>query len=186
MPKRKLTVKKHRLSDRKLEDLRAYIATGAPWQKGGIHSVEGCWDVFGLVRGSFYDFGLKFCRQHDRDSQRELWELLRDDILREHIAREPGTRPEAWWRHDAPELRPVVGLERRILGDETDRLPAGENPNLPEWAKGKTYFGRPSIADGFCYETQDEYLKRLNLLTPFELAAPKGVTDAILSNFPRL
>ena len=165
MPKRKLTAKKHRLSDQKLESLRAYIASGAPWQKGSDKSVEGCWDVYGLVRGQFYDFALKFCRQHDVDSQREFWELLRDDILREHIAREPGTRPEAWWQHDAPEPRQVVGLDPDIMGDETDRLPAGENPNLPQWAKGKTYFGAPSICDGFLYEGQAEYLERLGLLT---------------------
>lgn len=168
MPKRKLTARKHRLSDQKLANLQEIIASGAPWQKGSGHRGEGSWDIFGLVRGHFYDFGLKFCREHEPDTHRALWELLRDDILREHIAREPGTRPAAWWLFDAPELRQVVGLDRAIVGDETDRLPAGEDPNLPEWARGKTYFGRPSIIDGFEYESQCDFLERLSLLTDHE------------------
>lgn len=36
-----------------------------------------------------------------------------------------------------------------------DRLPAADDSNLPEWAKGKTYFGKPSVYDGDVYE--DEY-----------------------------
>ena len=167
MPKRKLTAKKHRLSDQILANLREIIASGEPWQKGSGHRGEGHWDIFGLVRGHFYDVMLKFCREHEPDTQRALWELLRDDILREHIAREPGTRPAAWWLFDAPELRQVVGLDRRIMGDETDRLPAGEDPNLPEWAR-ENLLRDARIYDGFVYEDQAEYLERLSLLTEHE------------------
>jgi hypothetical protein len=56
-------------------------------------------------------------------------------------------------------------------GDHDDgRLPADQDPNLPEWAKGKYYFGAPSVYDGFVYESQPAYLARLKLLTRDESA----------------
>ena len=48
-----------------------------------------------------------------------------------------------------------------------DRLPAADDSNLPEWAKGKTYFGKPSVYDGYVYE--DEY----RLLATITSSLPK-------------
>jgi hypothetical protein len=88
------------------------------------------------------------CHEHDEGSQRALWEELTDDIVREHLKYSPGTRPWGWRKWEAPELRRVVGREC-INPDHDDdcdgdhdhgRLPADQDPNLPEWAKGKYYF----------------------------------------------
>lgn len=51
-----------------------------------------------------------------------------------------------------------------------DRLPAADDSNLPEWAKGKTYFGKPSVYDGYVYEDEYSYLQRLDLLFAEEKA----------------
>jgi hypothetical protein len=43
----------------------------------------------------------------DRGELFEAWELLRDDLLTEWIAKWPGTRPTIWWTWDAP--RQAIG-----------------------------------------------------------------------------
>jgi hypothetical protein len=42
------------------------------------------------------------------DVLRAAWELLREELIAEHVAAEPGTRPWAWWRFDASEQRRLV------------------------------------------------------------------------------
>jgi hypothetical protein len=77
-------------------------------------------------------------------------------------------RPHAWWLYDAIELRRAIGRDQdQEDGHDDGRLPAFEDPELPEECK-KNYYGRPNIADGFIYEGEREYLHRLNLLKPIE------------------
>jgi hypothetical protein len=59
-----------------------------------------------------------------------------------------------------------------LSGDESDRLPAFEDPNLPERFK-RNYFGKPNIYDGFLYEATEDYLARFGLLMPGEKAATR-------------
>jgi hypothetical protein len=102
---------------------------------------------------------------------RAAWEELRDEIMRLHLegfgpedadvllgrdeGPQPGSRPWGWWAFDAPERRRVVaGKEHPIEGK-------------PEY-----YFGMPNPSRGLVeYESQDDYLRRLGLLTPEEEAA---------------
>jgi hypothetical protein len=130
-------------------------------------------DIDALISGHFYELTLQHCRKDDEESQRALWDELKDNIFAAHIKRSPGSRPWAWWKWEAPEMRHVVGLDCDIVGDETDRLPAFEDPNLPERFK-QNYFGKPNTYDGFLYESEFDFLKRLHSLLPDEKTAKRG------------
>lgn len=107
------------------------------------------------------------------DDARAGWEDLRDDLLARWLAMYPGTRPSAWWTFDAMERR------RRIDGkphpfDNADRLkrPAFAVGTADPWA---LHFGKPRIMatrDEFdaVYESEHDYLVRLDLLTADEAA----------------
>jgi hypothetical protein len=171
MPRRQITSMRARRADsiKAIGQLREAIAEGYPWlhQRG---EVPGFFDLLGLISGHWFGFS-DFVDENDDESCRAVWQELRHGILLEHAKRRPGTRPAAWWRYDAPELRRVVGRdidEDEENGHDDGRLPAAEDPNLPDWAKGKTYFGKPTVADGYVYESQREYLERLNLITEGE------------------
>lgn len=166
-----------------LQRLREAIATGEPWDTSNGAKPHGFWEIVGLVSGHFYDFGLKYCDADDEEGQRELWLRLRRPILSEHIRRRPGTRPWAWWKWEAPEMRRTVGLDcadpdhdddcdgsHGCNGEDDGRLPAFEDPDLPAHWK-KNYFGTPNAYDGFRYETEADYLDRLGLLTKAERRA---------------
>jgi len=60
---------------------------------------------------------------------RDLWDMVKGEILEKWIAEKPGTRPRAWWRFDGPGEVPASGevgyldrhghltaSERRALG----------------------------------------------------------------------
>ena len=94
----------------------------------------------------------------------QAWVELRGEILKRWTAEHPGRRPWAWWRFEAPGRR--------------ERVDGGEHPhdrdNFPERLK-KLSFGKPSchlISDDLAaeYESEFDFLKRHNLLTPEEIA----------------
>lgn len=98
------------------------------------------------------------------EAMRTAWEELGEDLLADFIEANPGARPWAWWMFDALEPR---------------RLLAG--PGSCYW-KTKTFdwretFGAPTAYAGHdftepsVYETELEYLTRLNLLTDAERTA---------------
>jgi hypothetical protein len=93
-------------------------------------------------------------RALDDDELAEAWGHLRDELMSEHVAAHPGTRPYGWWAFDAPEPR--------------RQLTAGPEP-LPE--RGM-YFGKPRCYRGVppegMYESETTYLARLGLLTEQE------------------
>ncbi len=84
------------------------------------------------------------------------WEELRDELLAEHIAEHPGTRPRAWWRFDAP------GPRRQI------------NPG-PETFGPADFYGKPSKYRGVppddMFEAQRADLTRHKLIGTDERAA---------------
>jgi hypothetical protein len=143
------------------------ISSGIIWTDCGLpHVCLGDGDVWALVTGSFFEFCLDFCAtEEDDETKKLLWEKLRDDIVREHIKYIPTTRPWAWWRFDSTEPRRVLGLDHdpdESNGHDSDDLPAVvEDPK-------ELYFGLPSHYDGYVYETERDYLKRLDLLTDSE------------------
>ncbi|WP_033336892.1 hypothetical protein [Thioalkalivibrio thiocyanodenitrificans] len=51
----------------------------------------------------------------DDDRMRLDWQRHRDVLLPEWIKANPGTRPYAWWKFDAPEPRPEAEAEREYL-----------------------------------------------------------------------
>lgn len=132
------------------------------------------------------EHGFDFHDVYENKQQRlEAWEIFRDEIIADWIRKPrdseheypgPGTRPWAWWEFDAPELRrrlngvhPFDNPERNEQIRELEK----ERPDSQRDAF-KLYMGLPSILmirDDFeCdYETQETYLRRLDLLMPEEI-----------------
>jgi hypothetical protein len=96
----------------------------------------------------------------------ELWHDHREEIEREWFSLQGlFSRCWAWWKFEAPEPR------RRIGGEG---IAATDTPDCPACAK-KLSFGRPTVWDAdyadeteTWFETQRDYLIRLDLLTPEE------------------
>jgi hypothetical protein len=89
MPARKTLARR---ANADLQKLREIIANGEPWtRKRG--ELGAYFDVFGLISGHFYECVLRYCHEHDEDSQRALWEELKNDIVREHLKNHPGRVP---------------------------------------------------------------------------------------------
>ena len=147
-----------------------------------FETTEGFNELRGLISGHFWFTTL--CRDDTKDGDDEetrqiLYDAVKDVLVPMHAHYRPGLRPWAWWKFDAPEPRRVVGddctnpehdddCDGNHPGD--DRLPAAEDPNLPAWAKGKLYFGTPSVYDGYLYESEYDYLAERSLLFPEEIA----------------
>lgn len=118
---------------------------------------------------------------HDQEAEAlraEAWHDLRDELLPIWIADKPFSRPDIWWKCDAPELRRCVnGVHPFERPDFISHCAECEqqHPGYTNRMK-KTWFGKPCIfgapgLDGKAeYETERDYLERHNLLTPTELA----------------
>lgn len=113
--------------------------------------------------------------EFDEPAARAAWEILREQIMADWIAQHPGQRPWAWWRFDAPERR------RRIDGiqhpfDDRIRKKKFDEMEPHFWARrhaNDLCFGVPRLTSTrdeatAKYESEAEYLRRLNLLTPAE------------------
>jgi len=97
----------------------------------------------------------------NEEHQRALWFKFRDQLIRlnweKHYSSDPsrggwGTRPAAWWDYEAPELRQLI---------------QGKYPS--ELLEHGYCFGAPRASGYGCeWESQEEYLDRLGLLTPEE------------------
>jgi hypothetical protein len=105
---------------------------------------------------------------------REAWDCLRGELLPAFIRANPGKRPFAWWACEAPERR------HRLDGIHPFDIEGEYVPNRPHWVEQawcpttpkELWFGLPSPYRGChrgTYETEYEYLARLNLLTEEEL-----------------
>ena len=110
---------------------------------------------------------------------RRLWSFYEEEIVAEHIAETPGTRPYRWWQFSAPESR------RRLRGVGTpchERLahvlclhygvPADwiMRSDVEAYVRIGTPLGVPALdpADPPMYESEAAYLDRLALLLPGE------------------
>jgi hypothetical protein len=135
-------------------------------------------------------FALRYDSQGVRS---QLWNLHRDVILAEHVKESPGTRPELWWKYDAP------------------RQPTGTFPgawydgNLPQPRERLGGIGTPayecrSVAPTFAYgipdiwvdmdeddpptfESQAAYLKRHGLLLAGEQRRADFEQEAVPSGW---
>ena len=163
-----------------------------------------------LLRGHTLVDGEGF--EDDEDARRAMWFEHRDELLAYWIQDParwkrpsgmsaidhpepggPGTRPWAWWRYEAPEMR------RPIKGTLPDRLMiAGSGKPGLVWAarpKGcddkdwreATYYGGPHYLGGdvpWVYEAESDYLARLGLLTDAERRWLRGRKPSPDENFP--
>lgn len=124
----------------------------------------GKWHRFHLTTGTSFkgrlgpDFGYR--EDFDPAAAVAAWAELREEILREHIAAHPCTRPWAWW-----ELEGDRELRRRVDGGAhpCDVLGLPSRYGLPCGAYG------PEDVDAL-YESVAAYLARLGLLTRREKA----------------
>lgn len=126
---------------------------------------------FGLFGGPAFGNDEDF----DREGAVAAWAVLRGEILAEHIAEHPCTRPWAWWHLESRELRrrvdggihPCEDASRKVwpsIDDGTGRI--------------RPYYGLPCCYSGdhggrdfeALYESVAAYLFRLNLLTKAERA----------------
>lgn len=119
-------------------------------------------------------------------AMRAAWDSVRSELLDGWITDNPGTRPFAWWRYDAPEPRQRIDGKPHPFGDPS-RLAVVANlratNDADDWlcrAACRLSFGTPTLAglgEGFAsYETQAAYLERLGLLTDGERAAMSAAT----------
>src|SRR5262245_24475643 len=96
---------------------------------------------------------------------RAAWEVLRDGLLPEFIAENPGRRPWAWWAFDAP------GPRRRIDGrphpfKNPERRKHYQRLGFSDAEANDTHFGLPNslfppqVCDDFDaeYESELDYL----------------------------
>jgi hypothetical protein len=100
-------------------------------------------------------FKLAGKRHGDEGQLREIWADHRDEILKDWIKDNPGSRPWAWWVCDAKEARMQVGGSGIPYIDDLEmgipRRWLGARPDAP-----------PVV------ESQAAYLQRLHLLTSAE------------------
>jgi hypothetical protein len=118
-------------------------------------------------------FGCAFRCEIDLDAANEAWQALRDELLPEFIAEHPGQRPWAWWAFDAPERRRRLdGVHPfDIEGEFYEKCPDRLNGPWPPECPMETWFGLPSphrFGTFGEYESERQYLTRLNLLTQNE------------------
>jgi hypothetical protein len=93
----------------------------------------------------------------------QAWQNCRERFADAWINARPGSRPAAWWKYDSPEPR------RCITGD----------PVFPVWMQFS--FGLPTVElpEKYQFESENDYLKRHNLLTPYEKGLPD---DELIKN----
>ncbi len=104
------------------------------------------------------------------EGYKKAWEKHRTKIM-SLMGRDPGfpagSRPAAWWRFDAPEQR------RQLSGPAP--MPADHQGSRYQFNQGLLAKGIPTCwvnmqdADSAVFETEYEYLERLNLLLPGEV-----------------
>jgi len=98
-----------------------------------------------------------------------LWAECRKEILSEWIVKHPGTRPNSWWRFDAPApARQRVGG----VGDPQFHAPPLWYGVPRSWCRAGTpgaYYGMAiDPAHPPIFESQATFLERHNLLLPGE------------------
>jgi hypothetical protein len=141
MPKRRTPPR--RTNNQIIEDLREAIAAGIPWTIPTNPPTRGYADLIFLVEGLYYPICDFIHSTDDIENIIAIWSEIREDCLREHIARRPGSRPAAWWRFEDREPRRVVEIDEKMR----------------------------ACNDGKILESEEEYLERHGLLRKKERAA---------------
>jgi hypothetical protein len=77
MPRRKEATRAKRLNEQVLNSLREIVLSGKPWTRTGLDGIPGDGDVYGLISGHF--FFPSYCSPEDEESQRVLWDELKEE-----------------------------------------------------------------------------------------------------------
>jgi hypothetical protein len=112
----------------------------------------------------FFDFAFGNGSQFREDDAADAWEVLREEILREHITEAPCTRPWAWWAFEPHEPRLCIDAVREEPEADED---AEEDASL-RFGIRSPYWGRSR--EELTFESQAHYLRRYRLLTKAERA----------------
>lgn len=120
-----------------------------------------------LQRGNDY-FGAFAGPDGERDAElmQAAWRELGEDITAAWIAERPGSRPYGWWQCAMPEGTRRERIDGRI--HPHDR--AGCVHKDLHWGRPRRILAIDLKAE---YESEVDYLKRLNLLTPREVVLAK-------------
>lgn len=120
----------------------------------------------------FFGGGFGAGENFREDDAAEAWEVLRAEILREHISEEPCTRPWAWWMFEPHEARlcvspPPRGLESVDDPDEPDEEERNESSRR-RYGIASPYWDHEGAE--LLFESQAHFLRRYGLLTKAERA----------------
>jgi len=91
----------------------------------------------------------------------ENWEQFRDQVLHIWVHENPGTRPKAWWKYDAPTAsrKLIKGTGKKYSALHND-MNLRNNLGIPE----ACWYQEIDLDNPPVYESQAEYLKHLDLL----------------------
>jgi hypothetical protein len=112
----------------------------------------------------FFDCGFGNGANFREDEAAEAWEVLREEILREHITEAPCTRPWAWWAFEPREPRLCIDAVR----DEPEADEDAEEDASLFFGVRSPYWG--TNREELRFESQAHYLRRYGLLTKAERA----------------
>lgn len=120
----------------------------------------------------FFDCGFGTGALFREDDAADAWDVLREEILREHLLEHPCTRPWAWWAFEEHEPRlcvssPPRGTENADEPDEPDDE-EGDEDGRRQFGIRSPYYGRDRVE--LLFESQAHYLRRYGLLTKAEKA----------------
>jgi hypothetical protein len=163
--------------------------------------------IDGIIPDSIEDEWLFFSLSTDMEALRDVWEEVKDEVLKEWIGDYPGTRPWCWWRFEAKEQRARVGGRGDALQDKLNYKPQfsfgvpvgwvndwqvsyynGRSKNIYGEAIGTKYKEGDFVADAYSeddppqYESEASYLRRHRLLTESEtkiLSKRRNVWEAV-------
>lgn len=122
-----------------------------------------------LTHGSFYFGGCQ-----DRATFVDAWEIHGERLLAEWIAVNPGSRPFGWWLCDHGKERPVINGHDM---EPNRRRHASENGTFG-FLHTSIWLGLQVVAGEevpvLFQESEADYLRRMKLLTPAEIASLKS------------
>lgn len=139
------------------------------------------WKIYHLLTGNVFFAGEGF-DQADAPAMKAAWVGLEGTILPIWVQYRPGTRPAAWWLFAAPERRQRIDGKPHPF-DNPERAAKIERVGYVG-DMNQLCFGKPNfliVRDDFDarYETEADFLARLNLLREGEAAASTVEIGAI-------
>ena len=105
----------------------------------------------------------------DADAEK-CWRDHGPKIMRSWIKSSPGSRPWAWWKFDATERRRCTSGKHPFDEPDFESQRRKTELDIAELRFGiPQYFSPEQIKSKVRFETEEDYLKRLNLMSDYEL-----------------